>query len=168
MHPFASFLTSSSPLRRETLGYRGVRARPSGIFYAEIRSGDMRLGLGTFDTVEDAARAYVAAAWRLNRPRRGMNFPKVMMMEWAQNFAPRPRVVTEKDGRRNRRQQRRLSIAEMDEHAMAEWRRQFPQDVIDERANSSRKGGRRGRRRGRSKPPIVKIGVRGSKPHSFR
>ncbi|KAE8783316.1 t-complex protein 1 subunit eta [Hordeum vulgare] len=62
-----------------------------------------------------------------------MNFPEVMTIEWAQNLASRPRVVTEEDRRRNRRQQRRLSIAEMDEHAMAEWRRQFPQDVLNER-----------------------------------
>uniref|UniRef100_A0A8I6XPF3 Uncharacterized protein n=1 Tax=Hordeum vulgare subsp. vulgare TaxID=112509 RepID=A0A8I6XPF3_HORVV len=62
-----------------------------------------------------------------------MNFPKVMMMEWAQNVAPRPRVVTDEDRRRNRSRERALSIAEMDEHTMAEWRRQFPQDVLDER-----------------------------------
>ncbi|KAE8815437.1 V-type proton ATPase subunit B 1 [Hordeum vulgare] len=34
----------------------------------------MRLGLGTFDTVYDVARAYDATTWRLNRPRREMNF----------------------------------------------------------------------------------------------
>ncbi|KAE8770709.1 Ethylene-responsive transcription factor CRF1 [Hordeum vulgare] len=93
----------------------------------------MRLGLSTFDTAKNAARAYNAAAWRLNRHRKEMNFPEVMTMGWAHNVALRPRVVIDEDRRRNRRQQRRLSIAEMDEHAMAEWRRQFPQDVLDER-----------------------------------
>ncbi|KAE8800709.1 Ethylene-responsive transcription factor CRF1 [Hordeum vulgare] len=87
----------------------------------------MRLGLGMFDTAEDVARVYDAAAWRLNRPRREMKFPE------AQNVTPRPRVVTDEDRRRNRRQQRRLSIAEMDELAIAEWRQQFPKDVLDER-----------------------------------
>ncbi|KAE8777305.1 t-complex protein 1 subunit eta [Hordeum vulgare] len=60
-----------------------------------------------------------------------MIFSKVMTLEWAQNVAHRPRVVNEEDHRWNRRRERRLSIAEMDEHAMAEWRRQFPQDVLD-------------------------------------
>ncbi|KAE8809601.1 Ethylene-responsive transcription factor CRF1 [Hordeum vulgare] len=93
----------------------------------------MRLGLGTFDTAEEVARAYDMATWRLNRPRREMNFPEVMTMELAQNLAPRSRVVTDEDHRRNRRRDRRLNIAEMDEHAMEAWCRQFPQDVLDER-----------------------------------
>ncbi|KAE8780553.1 hypothetical protein D1007_46347 [Hordeum vulgare] len=71
------------PCRRETPCYRDVRACPSGTFYAETRSRDMRLGLGTFDTVEDATRAYDGTTWRLNRPRRKMNFPEVMTQEWA-------------------------------------------------------------------------------------
>ncbi|KAE8766740.1 Ethylene-responsive transcription factor CRF1 [Hordeum vulgare] len=91
----------------------------------------MCLGLGRFNTAEEAARAYDAAAWRLNKPRREMNFPEVMTMELAHNLALRPRVVTDEDRRRNRRRERRLSIAEMDGHAMEAWRRQFLQDVLD-------------------------------------
>nr|ABE02634.1 putative AP2 protein [Hordeum vulgare subsp. vulgare] len=106
--------TTMLPRRRGTSGYRGVRARPSDTFYAEIRSGEPRLGLGTFYTIEDAVRAYDAVAWCLNRPRREMNFPEVMTMEWAQHVAPRPRIVIEEHRHRNRRQRRRLSIAEMD------------------------------------------------------
>ncbi|XP_044968889.1 ethylene-responsive transcription factor 3-like [Hordeum vulgare subsp. vulgare] len=121
------------PRRRGTFGYRGVRARPFGTFYFEIRSGEMRLGLGMFDTIEEAVRAFDAAAWRLNRPRREMNFPEVMTMELAENLAPHPRVVTDEDRRRNRRRERRLIIAEMDEHAMEAWRRQFPEGVLDKR-----------------------------------
>ncbi|KAE8815972.1 t-complex protein 1 subunit eta [Hordeum vulgare] len=62
-----------------------------------------------------------------------MNFPKVMTLKWVQNLAPRQWVVTKEDPRRHRRRKCRLSIAEMDEHAMAEWHRQFLQDVLDER-----------------------------------
>ncbi|KAE8808558.1 Ethylene-responsive transcription factor CRF1 [Hordeum vulgare] len=51
----------------------------------------------------------------------------------AQNLAPRPCLVTEEDRRRNQRQQRLLSIAEMDEHAMTGWCRQSPQDVLEKR-----------------------------------
>ncbi|KAE8817944.1 AP2-containing protein [Hordeum vulgare] len=50
------------PRRRGTSGYCGVRTRPSATFYAEIRSGDMRLGLDTFETTDDVACAYDAAA----------------------------------------------------------------------------------------------------------
>ncbi|KAE8795227.1 T-complex protein 1 subunit eta [Hordeum vulgare] len=92
----------------------------------------MRLGLGMFDNAEEAARAFDAAAWRLKRPRREMNFPEVMTMELTQNLAPRPRVVTNEDRRRNRRRECRLSIVEMDEHAMEAWHRQFPRDVLNE------------------------------------
>ncbi|KAE8801961.1 hypothetical protein D1007_22220 [Hordeum vulgare] len=123
MCPSASFLASSPSRRQGTSRYRSVRARPSGMFYVEIRYGETRLILGTFDNAEDAAHAYDVAAWRLNSPRREMNFPKVMTMEWVQNVAPRPWVVIDEDHRWNRSQQRRLSIAEMDEHAMAEWHR---------------------------------------------
>ncbi|KAE8798482.1 putative AP2 protein [Hordeum vulgare] len=63
-----------APRPRSISGYHGVRPRPSGMFYAEIRSGNMRLGLGTFETAHEAARAYDAAAWRLRRPRAQMNF----------------------------------------------------------------------------------------------
>ena len=58
--------------RRGASGYRGVR--PSSTFYAEIRSGDVRLGLDTFETAHEAVRAYDATAWRLSRQRSQMNF----------------------------------------------------------------------------------------------
>jgi EREBP-like factor len=62
---------------RSSSGYRGVRARPNGTFYAEIRSGDERIGLSTFETAHEAAHAYDAVAWRLGRSRRSMNFDDV-------------------------------------------------------------------------------------------
>ncbi|XP_020172108.1 ethylene-responsive transcription factor ERF109-like [Aegilops tauschii subsp. strangulata] len=103
-------------------GYRGVRERPSGAFYAEIRSGDVRLGLDTFETAHEAARTYDAAAWRLQRPRQQMNFQDVWTCEQAQALAPPPRLITDADRQehRRRRRQRRLLIAKADERAMAE------------------------------------------------
>ncbi|KAE8794460.1 Ethylene-responsive transcription factor CRF1 [Hordeum vulgare] len=89
----------------------------------------MCLGLGTFNTVERPR-----CMWCLNRPRRDVIFPKVMTRELAQQLAPPPRIVTEEDRRQNRRWERHVGIAEMDEHVMIEWRQQFPQDVLDERA----------------------------------
>ncbi|XBI64464.1 hypothetical protein VPH35_044600 [Triticum aestivum] len=120
------------PHRRETWGYHGVPARPSGGFSTEIRFCGMRLGLGTFDTAHEAARAYDVAAWCLRWPHRTLNFPNMPTRERAQELPPPRRLITDKDRRDNRRQEHRLGIAEMDEEAMALWRQRFLQDIINE------------------------------------
>ncbi|XP_020165670.1 uncharacterized protein [Aegilops tauschii subsp. strangulata] len=111
------------PRRRGASGYRGVRQCPNGWYPAEIRSGDVRLGLGTFRTSHEAARAYDAAAWRLDRPRQQMNFQDAQTRQQAQDVAPPPRLITDQDRAEHARRQRRLLVAEEDERAMAEWRR---------------------------------------------
>ena len=69
------------PHRGGASSYRGVRQRPNGGFYSKIRSGELRLGLGTFGTAREAARAYDAAAWSLGRPRAQMNFQDVYTLQ---------------------------------------------------------------------------------------
>ena len=118
--------------RRGSSGFRGVRQRPSGAFYAEIRSGDIRLGLGTFETAHEAARAYDAATWRLGRPRAQMNFQDVWTCEQAQAVAPPSRLITDADRQQHRRRLRRLLLIEADERGMAEWRQRHLEDVANE------------------------------------
>ncbi|XP_037463843.1 ethylene-responsive transcription factor ERF071-like, partial [Triticum dicoccoides] len=133
--------------RRETWGYRDVHARPFGGFSAEIWFRGMCLDLDNFNTANEAARAYDAAAWHLRWPHRTMNFPNVLTREWAQELAPLPQLNTDEDRCDNQRWEHRLSITEMDEEAMAVWHQHFPHDIINEREFYAQRAAEREKRR---------------------
>uniref|UniRef100_A0ACD5ZTT4 Uncharacterized protein n=1 Tax=Avena sativa TaxID=4498 RepID=A0ACD5ZTT4_AVESA len=112
-------------------GFLGVRMRPSGRFAVDISHGGIRWWLGTFDSPEEAARAYYAAAWRFGRPHRNLNFLDVESLQVAEFLAPPLMHSVDVGAQRERRPAtRQQQLGALNDMHMAQLARNQPELVL--------------------------------------
>ena len=93
--------TMAQPSKPAVRRFVGVRQRPSGRWVAEIKDSSqrVRLWLGTYDTPEDAARAYDEAARALRGENARTNFAPVNPNSNQSDSSSTGGFVSESDGR---------------------------------------------------------------------